>query len=1078
MDGSERSARAPIRTLLVEDNPLDVELELEELRSAGLVVEERVVFTEPEYRVALNEFDPNVILCDFHFPSFDGETALRIARTEYPLIPFIFVSGTLSEESLAVAVQNGAVDYIQKSNPVRLPSAVLRALDGAEQKRLLRVAEQRVARLGTIRDVMSAIDRAIVRHRERGELFEEACRIVTEIGGFPIAAIVARTKATSPFAVQASAGLPIGSALEGSLPGLSAGIKRQMGAFVVNDLSNHQSMRKRRELWDAGVRSMGAFPLTVKGETIGAMVMATNDVGFFNEEEIALLTDVASNLSFALGYISEQHRVLRLSRIRDVLAAVNETIVRVTDSETLYREVCRIAFEVAGYLSVFVATVDETLGHPRVASAAGSAALHEPMLERALMENVRTGRGLVSPTLHTLRPAVVNDLSATGRATLHLPLGAGREGVVATGAFPLVVEGRAIGAVVFDSAEAGYFDDEEVALLTNLTSNVSFALDHIRRRERLGRLSRLRDVLSAVNVAIVRLRDRSELCQEACRIAVDVGGFSNALLAELDPASGRVTIPYFEGPFSAPALDDGGLRNSLITASIETSQPVLKSNVPRPDPSPSREELELDGIRAIGSFPIVVEQKAVGAMVFETEVRGYFDAEEVALLINLMDNLAFGLNLIEKQQLIDYQAYYDVLTQLPNRTLFYDRLGRDIAACKEAGKALALAIVDINRFSVLNNTLGENVGDEALRQIATRLREAVDENRIARVGGDKFAVYFPMLDDLTPAAAFIAEGEMLLFEKPFTIQGHEVHITARAGCAVFPADGSGPEELFQNAEAALAGAKRSGATYRFYAPELNVRLAKLLDLEARLRRAIDEQQFVVYYQPKVELTGRKIVGFEGLLRWNDPERGLVAPGAFIPLLERSGMIIPVGRWALLEAARQYEEWRRAGLNPPRIAMNLSAVQMRQDGLIDDVRAALALFENGCGLDLEVTESMLFENIEAAAERLREIKALGPRISLDDFGTGYSSLSYIHQLPLNALKIDRSFIIGMYEDVNKRSIVSTIISLGDALNLKTIAEGVETKQDADLLELLKCDQMQGFLVSKPVPADQASRFLLT
>lgn len=1078
MNESELGARAPIRTLLVEDNPLDVELELEELRSAGLVVDERVVFTEPDYRAALNDFDPNIILCDFQFPSFDGETALRIARTEYPLIPFIFVSGTLSEERLAIAVQNGAVDYVQKSNPVRLPSAVLRALDGAEQKRLLRVSEQRVARLGTIRDVMSAIDRAIVRNRERGTLFEEACRIVTEIGGLPLAAIVARTNSTSPFVVQASAGLPIGSALEGWLPGLSAGIKRQMGAFVVNDLSRHQSMRKRRQLWDAGVRSMGIFPLTVSDETIGAMVMASNRVGFFNDEEIALLTGVAGNLSFALGYIGEQQRVLRLSRIRDVLAAVNETIVRVGDSETLYREVCRIAFEVAGYLSVFVATVDETLGHPRVASAAGTAALDKPMLERMLTENVRLGRGLVSPTLHTLRPTVVNDLTATGRATLHLRPGVGLEGVLAVGAFPLVVDGRAIGAVVFDTAEAGYFDDEEVALLTNLTSNVSFALDHIRRRERLGRLSRLRDVLSAVNVAIVRLRLRSELCQEACRIAVDVGGFSNAMFAELDPVSGRVTIPYFEGLFSAPALDDGAPRNALISTSLETSRPALKISVKVSDASSTHEEQELDGIRAVGSFPIVLEQKAVGAMVFETEVRGYFDDEEVAVLTNLMDNLAFGLNLIEKQQLIDYQAYYDVLTQLPNRTLFHDRLGRDIAACKEAGKALALAILDVSRFSVLNNTLGEHVGDDALRQIAARLRESVDESRIARVGGDKFAVYFPMLEDLSPASAFLAEGEMLLFEKPFTIQGHEVHITARAGCAVFPADGSGPEELFQNAEAALAGAKKSGANYRFYAPELNVRLAKLLDLEARLRRAIEEQQFVVFYQPKVELSGRKIVGFEGLLRWNDPERGLIAPGAFIPLLERSGMIIPVGRWAMLEAARQYEEWRRAGLNPPRIAMNLSAVQMRQDGLIDDVRAALALFENGCGLDLEVTESMLFENIETTAERLRQIKVLGPQISLDDFGTGFSSLSYIHQLPLNALKIDRSFIIGMYEDANKRSIVSTIISLGDALNLKTIAEGVETKQDADLLQLLRCDQMQGFLVSKPVPAAEASRFLRT
>jgi EAL domain-containing protein (putative c-di-GMP-specific phosphodiesterase class I) len=299
---------------------------------------------------------------------------------------------------------------------------------------------------------------------------------------------------------------------------------------------------------------------------------------------------------------------------------------------------------------------------------------------------------------------------------------------------------------------------------------------------------------------------------------------------------------------------------------------------------------------------------------------------------------------------------------------------------------------------------------------------------------------------------------------------------ARAGCAVYPADGAGPEELFQNAETALLNAKTSGATYRLYSPELNVRLAKQLDLEGRLQRAIVEHQFVLFFQPKVAFAGANVVGFEGLIRWNEPGRGLVFPGEFIPMLERTGMIIPVGRWALLEAARQYEEWRRAGREPPRIAMNLSAVQLRQDRLVDDIRAALECFEDGCGLDLEVTESMLVENVESAIEKLSAIRALGPRLSLDDFGTGYSSLSYLHQLPLNALKIDRSFIIGMLHDSNKRGIVSTIISLGKALGLTTIAEGVETEGDAELLKRLGCDQMQGFYISKAVPAEEAARFL--
>jgi diguanylate cyclase (GGDEF)-like protein len=1061
MTDDEKKAIVPIRVLFVEDNLLDVELALQELRGAGLLVEEKVVSTEPEYRAALEEFKPNVILCDFSFPSFDGETALRIATMVHPLIPLIFVSGTLSEEGLAIAVQHGAVDYIQKSNPVRLPAALLRALERAERQRLLSLAEERVSRLSTIRDVMSAVDRAIVRIHDRGALFQEACRIATDIGKFPFAAIVTCGDEPSGCTVDASAGFPIEEGLERWLASLSPGIQ-QRGAFVFDDFARQTSARKPRELWDAGIRAIGVFPLTVKGEMIGAMVIAASEEEFFSGEEIGLVTDVASNLSFALDFIREQQRVSRLSRIRDVLAAVNEAIVRLTDVDVLYREVCRIAYEAAGYVSVFAVTVDQDFRHPCVVSATGVWSREVPALELRIAENLKNGRGVVSAAVHTLRAAVVNDLERSDPATLHLHPVAVQDGVRAIGAFPLIVEGRGIGAMVFDSVEAGYFDDEEVALLTNLTSNLSAALNHVHRRERLDRLDRIRDVLSALNVAIVRLRDRSELCREACRIAVEIGGFTKAMVAEIDSTSGEITMPFVSGQSSRSAQDLG-----VIETSIGSLHPAIKGDFP-----------DSGGIRAAGSFPIIIEERAVGAMVFETGVRDYFAVEEVELLTNLTNNLAFGLNLLEKQQRVDYLSYYDVMTQLPNRALFLDRLGRDLAACKKGGKSLALAIIDISRFSALNNTLGEHVGDEALRKIALRLRETFDESRLARIGGDKFAVTFPMLDDLGPVAGFITEDGIKIFETPVSIQGRDVRVMARAGCAVFPADGAGAEELFQKAEAALVSAKASGATYRFYAPELNERLATQLDLEARLQRAIEENQFVLFYQPKVEVIGRKIVGFEGLLRWNDPERGLIFPSDFIPLLERTGMIIPVGRWALIEAARQYEEWRRAGLNPPRIAMNLSTVQLGQDRLVDDVRSALEGFEESCGLDLEVTESMLFQNIESAIEKLRAIQVLGPRISLDDFGTGYSSLSYIRQLPLNALKIDRSFIIGMLDDVNKRSIVATIISLAGALGLTTIAEGVETEQDARLLELLCCDQMQGYLISKAVPPDLASRFLAT
>jgi diguanylate cyclase (GGDEF)-like protein len=384
--------------------------------------------------------------------------------------------------------------------------------------------------------------------------------------------------------------------------------------------------------------------------------------------------------------------------------------------------------------------------------------------------------------------------------------------------------------------------------------------------------------------------------------------------------------------------------------------------------------------------------------------------------------------------------------------------------------------LDLARFSILNNTLGEHVGDEVLRRVAARLRDSVSESRIARVAGDRFALCFPMLDDLRPVTDIVTDEGIRLLELPFAVGDRELHVAARAGCAVFPNDGSDAESLFQNAEAALLGAKSAGTSYRFYAPELNARFASQLDLEARLQRAIEERQFVLYYQPKVDVSTHEVVGFEALIRWNDPERGLVAPGSFIPLLEQTGVIIPVGRWALTEAARQYEEWRAEGLRVPRIAVNLSTVQLRSDRVVDDVKAAVEMFSHECGLDVEVTESMLMENFDTAIAKLTSIRDLGVNLSLDDFGTGYSSLAYIHRLPLNALKIDRSFIVGMTDDPNKTSIVSTIISLGMALRLKIIAEGVEHEEEARLLQLLRCDMIQGYLFGKPEPPELAARRL--
>jgi EAL domain-containing protein (putative c-di-GMP-specific phosphodiesterase class I) len=298
------------------------------------------------------------------------------------------------------------------------------------------------------------------------------------------------------------------------------------------------------------------------------------------------------------------------------------------------------------------------------------------------------------------------------------------------------------------------------------------------------------------------------------------------------------------------------------------------------------------------------------------------------------------------------------------------------------------------------------------------------------------------------------------------------------GIAVFPADGSDADTLFKNAEAALKKAKESGEHFLFYQREMNARVAEILLLENKMRRALDQQQFVLHYQSKIELATGTISGLEALIRWNDPETGLVPPIQFIPLLEETGMILEAGRWAILEALKEYERWSKQGLMPPRIAVNVSPIQLRQKGFVDVVRDALrASGTEPPGLDLEITESLIMEDIKGNIEKLRAVRDLGVNIAIDDFGTGYSSLGYLAKLPVNALKIDRSFIITMAEDRDSMNIVSTIISLAHTLALKVVAEGVDSEEQSRLLKQLKCDQIQGYLFSKPLPAAQVkAKFL--
>jgi diguanylate cyclase (GGDEF)-like protein len=617
--------------------------------------------------------------------------------------------------------------------------------------------------------------------------------------------------------------------------------------------------------------------------------------------------------------------------------------------------------------------------------------------------------------------------------------------------------------------------------LVRLPAAVERALADAEQRRRLARLSRIRDFSSQINSALVRVREREALFAEFCRIAVARGGFVLARMVEVDAGGkARVAASTELDPAVFQRMVDEYNRDpdradTLLAACLRSGQMLVANDMANDARVTNRSALTRDGNYSLALLPIEVSQRVVGVVTLRAREPDFFDQEEIGLLREMVSNISFALELMEKQEQVSYLAMYDSLTELPNRTLFQDRLTQALQAQGARGEKgrLGLLLVDLERFKQINDAFGERVGDSVLKEVAGRLRGAAgDINRVARLGSNLFAIMVPGI----AVAEDLARGieQSAIFAAPFEVEGREVRVAAKTGIAVYPDDGRDADQLLRNAEAALKRAKETGERYLFYAPQINARVSELVDLEHRLRKALEQGELFAHYQPKLDMASRSIIGLEALMRWKGPDGGLVSPVKFVPILEQTGMIFEAGQQMLATAAAVYRKWQRAGLNAPRIAVNVSAVQLRSRTFVEDVLKALG--GDGAGVDLEVTESLLMSDVDESIGKLRALRDAGLRIALDDFGTGYSSLAYLSRLPLDALKIDRSFVNGMTEHADGTSIITAIISLAQALRLKVIAEGVETEQQAHLLRLLRCDQAQGYLFSPPVSAEKVETLL--
>lgn len=444
-------------------------------------------------------------------------------------------------------------------------------------------------------------------------------------------------------------------------------------------------------------------------------------------------------------------------------------------------------------------------------------------------------------------------------------------------------------------------------------------------------------------------------------------------------------------------------------------------------------------------------------------------------------NLEYADAVQQRDKQIKHISYHSLLTGLPNRRMFLEQMERELEHAHREDRVVAIMFINLDRFRQINNSFGHHAGDLLLQAVAGRLRKQVRAgDTVAHVGGDEFGFALTDMRGAQDAADVAQELLDTLAREAVAIDGREIFVTACIGISIYPFDGIEANALVKNADVALRHAKSAGGgSFRYYAAQMNATAWQRLTMETELHRALEREEFALHYQPKVDLASGKIVGMEALLRWHSPERGLVAPGEFIPLLEETGLILPVGAWALDMACQQAQAWRQAGLSAARIAVNLSALQFGQPDFAGTVRNALeksGLIRNAEALELELTESLLVKDMGGTAALLGELHEMGVRLSIDDFGTGYSCLNYLKHLPIDKLKIDQSFIRNLPASCEDAAIVSAIVTLGHGLGLSVVAEGVETVEQLICLQTMRCNEAQGYLFSRPAPAAEMTLLL--
>ncbi|HEV2286520.1 MAG TPA: EAL domain-containing protein, partial [Steroidobacteraceae bacterium] len=947
--------------------------------------------------------------------------------------------GEVVHRELAARLATGRTGVIdttfspQRDSRGRIQHVVLSGVDVSARK----AAESALLTLNRSLRVLSACSAALTRATDEQELLRHVCQLIVDTGRYRFAWVgYVEDDDTYRVRPMAHAGHedgyltsvqiawdesprgrgPTGNAIRSGKPQRARWIERE----VAFEPWRSESLKR-------GYASSIAIPLLAGRHCIGALNIYSAVEDDFRDEEELLLAGLAADLAYGIEAlrtrVRHQRAESRLQTFRGLLDRTND-LVYVIDAAS-------------GAILDANDAVSRRLGYSRgellkmkVTDFSVSAAA-APWPER--LDAVRVAGSTMIETQHRSRN----------------------------------------GELVPVEVSLSYVEQEEGRYLVSVARDIT---ERKRQQEVIARLGRLLRMQSAINAAVLRIADRDELLQEACRIAVDVGGFDRAVVSIVND-DGRSATPRFSaGPgadFPVPErveISDGDEPDkSLTSRALRTGKIEIVNDLTQSEPPISmRAALIRLGFKVMVALPLVVEGAKIGALMLASRDPNLVRDEELQLLEDIMLSLAFALRTQRQASVAKFLETYDPSTGLARRMLFCQRVDGLLHEGRGAAQAPAVGVVDIHQLSHINDSFGRRFGDLLLQAVAERLKGSVrNDDCIGRLGGGTFALL-----QFTPPGSEESLNLLLdgVFGEPFAIEGRTMRVSCRSGVARFPTDGRNCSTLLEKAEAALKRAKDTGEQYLHYQLEMHSELAAQLSLEHRLRNAIDQRQFTVHYQPQLGIRSGRIESVEALLRWNEPTEGLLAPGAFLRVLESSGLIINVGHWVLEQVARDCELWHSLGAAPLRVAVNVSALQLRRRDFVARVLGVLtspALTEAGFHLDLEITESALLQDLDGTNRKLRELRAAGIRVALDDFGTGYSSLGLLSKLPVDSLKIDRSFVTGLPDDAASISLTSSIISLAAAFRLVTVAEGVETRAQLAMLRKLRCDQWQGYLHSRPV-----------